>query len=151
MPSGRSLQDRFFEKVMPEPMSGCWLWTAQCNNAGYGCFHMDKKHRLAHRVSFEMHKGKIPQGLVLDHLCRVRSCVNPAHLEPVTHKVNINRGVAGKVHRELAALITHCPRGHPYSGDNLYVRPTGNGNRSCRTCHRERMRRVLREQRSATA
>ena len=80
---------------------------------------------LAHRVAYELQVGPIPVGLQLDHLCRVRSCVNPAHLEPVTSAENTRRG--------LRAMKTHCPQGHPYAGENLLIRPTGQ--RRCRTCH----------------
>ena len=130
--------ERFYKKVQMEPNSGCWLWEASCGRNGYGCFQVGKKNRKAHRVSYELHIGPIPDGLQLDHLCRNRCCVNPDHLEPVTNRENCLRGETGKYQRDK----THCPHGHPYSGSNLMMRP--NGKRRCRACvnkdARERMR-----------
>ncbi|MGI9502698.1 MAG: HNH endonuclease [Geminicoccaceae bacterium] len=97
----------------------------------------------AHRVSYEALVSAIPEGLELDHLCRVRCCVNPIHLEPVTTRTNNLRGNGIAA---MNALKTHCPRGHPYSGEHLYV--CSRGHRHCRTCGRERalhrMRRLRR-------
>ena len=90
---------------------------------------------MAHRVSYEMAKGKIPDGLQLDHLCRMTLCVNPSHLEPVTPKENIRRGETAEVARLTQLSKTHCPQGHPYSGENLYLKP--NGRRECRQCVRD--------------
>ena len=70
-------EELFWTKVEPEPNSGCWLWTGYTNRDGYGCFRRDL---LAHRFAYELYRGAIPAGLTLDHTCRVRSCVNPAHL-----------------------------------------------------------------------
>lgn len=117
---------RFASKVSVQP-NGCWLWQAHINKGGYGDFMHPDTQRMcrAHRYSYEVAMGPIPDGLVIDHLCRVRHCVNPAHLEPVTSEENIRRG---------AAAILACPAGHSYSGDNLYVNPKGD--RLCRECHR---------------
>jgi hypothetical protein len=84
--------DRFIQKYVPEPNTGCWLWTGYVDRHGYGQFK-GAKQGSAHRWSYEYHAGPIPEGLQLDHLCRVRSCVNPAHLEPVTCRVNVSRGL----------------------------------------------------------
>ncbi|MEE8234211.1 MAG: HNH endonuclease signature motif containing protein [Gammaproteobacteria bacterium] len=99
---------------------------------------------MAHRVSYEMENGLVPKGLELDHLCRVRNCVNPQHVEPVTHKENCQRGEVGINHRRK----THCNRGHPYSGDNLYIVPK-NGKRGCKTCSRENLRKWRAKQKNS--
>ncbi len=128
----KSLQERFESKIMPEPNSGCWLWLGSLTHNGYGSIWANGRLKRAPRVSYELHVGIIPHGLEIDHLCRVRCCVNPDHLEAVTRKENARRGYYGQK--------THCPQGHPYSGDNLYVRPNGKG-RDCRKCKALRMNR----------
>lgn len=129
-----NIQERLLDKYSPEPNSGCWPWTAALNNMGYGVinFMVEGKPRLflAHRLLYTLHKGRIPKGLELDHLCRVSSCVNPQHLEAVTHRENIRRGH----HNSFNLNKTHCLRGHPFSAENIY--PVAGG-RSCRTCRKE--------------
>lgn len=93
-----------------------------------------------------MFVGPIPDGLVIDHLCRNPQCVNPMHLEPVTPEENTRRGIGGWNTRAK----THCPQGHPYSGANLYINPTS-GARVCRTCNNEKARRYKLRQRAAVA
>jgi len=122
---------RFIVKTLPTGVGGCWLWTACKNRDGYGIFQMAGRPQKAHRVSYEMHVGPIPEGLQLDHLCRNRGCVNPDHLEPVTTQENTRRGNVGKNHADK----THCPQGHKYAGDNLYIDPRGK--RQCKTCRRQ--------------
>ena len=129
----------FFDKIVVDPETGCWNWTAYRNRNGYGYFRIDGKTHRAHRVAYELLKGEIPEGLELDHTCKNRACVRPDHLEAVTHKENVLRGESFYAKN---AAKTHCPQGHPLSGDNLYVRP--NGKRECRTCHREHARRRYR-------
>jgi hypothetical protein len=90
---------------------------------------------MAHRFSYEAYVGPIGAGLHIDHLCRVRSCVNPKHLEPVTQRVNTLRG-EGRAALQLR--VTHCPRGHEYTPDNIYL---WRGHRACRTCVLARGRR----------
>jgi hypothetical protein len=126
-----SLND-LLAKAIPEPNSGCFLWGSCINAAGYGLVKLKGRSRLAHRAIYEMTCGPVPAGLDLDHLCRVRSCVNPAHLEPVTRQVNASRGIAGKVAAAKQLAKTHCPQGHPYDGGNLYLGP--DGRRGCRAC-----------------
>lgn len=140
------LVERFWAKVdktgAPHPDLGspCWLWTAYIAPNGYGHFTIDGRKVLAHRVVYELEIGEIQPGLHIDHLCRVRHCVNPAHLEAVTPKENVNRGVMPLINLSK----THCPQGHPYTSDNLVAR---RGSRDCKTCHRERARsrRAIRE------
>ncbi len=195
---------RFWKKVAVEGGSGCWLWTAAKYSNGYGAFYPSGKPRrsaLAHRYAYRHLIGEVPDGLDLDHLCRVRNCVNPAHLEPVTRSENLlrkpkrqtvipaecknhhamtsantylppggswackecrrNQKKAARLnaspeqraalrardaelHRDRRTrergglparpngMRTHCPQGHPLSGDNLYAPPSGS--RKCRTC-----------------
>jgi hypothetical protein len=127
--------DRFEAKFSPEPNSGCWLWFGAVSN-GYGYFSIDSKRDLAHRVAYRLYNGSIPDGLELDHLCRMRCCVNPDHLEPVTRGENIRRGLTGETARQRQLMKTHCPQGHPFSGENLYISPSGG--RACRICFREK-------------
>jgi hypothetical protein len=139
--------DRLMDKVQPVPWSGCWLWTAAVNRNGYGVFGLKRRIRLAHCASYEMHRGQIPEGLELDHLCRVPCCVNPDHLEAVTHRVNILRGNTRSYIR-----VTHCPRGHPYDEVNAYRFFVGDGRelaRNCRVCCREAARRYRLRQKEA--
>jgi hypothetical protein len=107
-----------------EPNSGCWLWTGYIDPQGYGRLGNDG---LAHRLMYELVRGPIPAGLTLDHLCRVRSCINPNHLEPVTDGVNILRGTSFSA---INARKTACPYGHAYREAKT------NGRRVCRECNR---------------
>lgn len=115
--------------------NGCCLWTGPVDTHGYG------RHGkpVAHRVIYELIVGPIPDGLELDHLCRVPRCVNPHHLEPVTHAENVRRGMAGSVNGARLRAKTHCKRGHQFTSENTYVYP--NGERECRTCARMRKNR----------
>jgi hypothetical protein len=117
---------------------GCIEWTAYCGDNGYGRFYLDGKGALAHRWSYEHHVGPIPDGLVIDHLCRNHACVNPEHLEPVTAQENYRRGVAREATREHFAAITHCKRGHEF--DEANTRLDSKGNRACLSCKRAKAR-----------
>ncbi len=130
----KTLEDQVFSRVSPEPNSGCWLWTGSLNDDGYGQMSLNAKMRKSHDVVYRMMKGPVPEGLELDHKCRVRCCVNPDHLEPVTHKENCERGIL----RERNLGRTHCKRGHPFDGDNL--RHDNKGTRICAECSRMRCR-----------
>ena len=113
---------------------GCWHWTACIKFDGYGRVRWDGHQPVAHRVVYMLLVGPIGEGLHLDHLCRVRHCVNPEHLEPVTPLENVRRSSAADYWRSK----THCPRNHPYDEANTYV--TKRGARTCRACARDKMR-----------
>jgi hypothetical protein len=117
---------RFWPKV--QPTGFCWDWAASKNEKGYGMFWLNSKHSKAHRVAYELLVGPIPDGMELDHLCRNRACVNPDHLEPVTHAENMARSRAAR---------KHCPHGHEYTEENSWFDKTGE-KRMCRTCMKER-------------
>jgi hypothetical protein len=128
------LPHHVFEKMMPVD-DGCWLWTAAISAGGYGRSWDGKKSIYAHRQVYEAIVGPIAPGLQIDHLCRVRSCVNPSHLEPTTQRINILRGVSPVANN---ARKIYCIRGHLLSGDNLVKR--SRSGRNCLTCHRDRER-----------
>lgn len=119
-------ESRFWPKVCKT--STCWQWTAARTPAGYGVLKVDGETAYAHRLAYGLEHGGVPPGLDLDHLCRNPGCVNPAHLEAVTHRENMLRGT-GMAARN--AKKTHCPKGHPYVAGNLYM---DGGSRRCRTC-----------------
>lgn len=121
---------RFWAKVADPDAKGCWLWQGSTSD-GYGLFAVGGKTNLAHRYSYAHLIGPIPEGLTLDHLCRVRACVNPAHLEPVTRGENVLRGT-GCVAQN--ARKTHCLNGHPLDGENLLRHEIKRGHRRCRIC-----------------
>lgn len=113
--------------------SGCWEWR-RFRRDGYGLFSPNRGRSVnAHRAVYEINVGPVPDGLVLDHLCRNRACCNPAHLDPVTQQINILRG-EGLAADE--ARRTHCPSGHPYDEENTYVIPSRPNARYCRECAR---------------
>lgn len=113
--------------------SGCWEWQGTKTPDGYGLVGLERTrvNLLTHRVVYEALVAPIPDGLVIDHLCRNRGCVNPDHMETVTAAENTRRG------RNAQREKTHCAKGHPYWGENLHVLP--NGKRQCRTCNRTNM------------
>lgn len=134
--------ERFWAQVAKT--ATCWIWTGHRNPGGYGITCFERKNQGAHRIAYQLRVGEIPDGLVLDHLCRNPSCVRPDHLEAVTYRTNTLRGV-GPAARNAAA--THCHRGHPFDGENTRITPSGT--RSCRTCARERTRARRQKQREA--
>lgn len=134
-PKARPVVERFAEKIAPGE-NGCIEWQAGTNGVGYGVFHPNttttNKKAYAHRWAYEQRFGPIPEGLHLDHLCRNTICVNPDHLEPVTVRENLLRGVGATAKN---ARKTECQNGHPLSGSNLRVNPT-TGYRGCKKCIR---------------
>lgn len=129
----KSLQDRLFTHVSPEPNSGCWLWTGYLGTHGYGTAHDGIRTTQAHRATYRAWRGDIPPRTPLDHLCRVPACVNPDHLEVVSHRTNFLRGMSPPA---VAIRDGRCRFGHPYTEENTYYR--ANGNRQCRICTRRR-------------
>jgi hypothetical protein len=129
MPGAMPRKRSYEECISPEPNTGCWLWTGSHDRNGYGQFNKT----TAHRWVFEKLRGPLPPGDELDHLCRVRSCVNPDHLEPVSRRENVLRGTSNAV---MHAAKTHCVNGHPFDETNTYMRPRRSGatSRSCRAC-----------------
>jgi hypothetical protein len=135
---------RFMDKVNVNPETGCWEWTASTSSGGYGMFALSRTQFMAHRVSYELHIGLIPEGLTLDHTCHDpkvchpedhnacphRRCVNPEHLEPITMKENARRG---RTFQAENLAKTECPSGHPYDEENT---KWYQGRRYCRACHK---------------
>lgn len=122
-----SILERFEKKVQHIPESGCWIWSGYLCNKGYGIFWFDGGAKKAHRISYELYVGQIPAGMVVDHVCRERSCVNPEHLRPVTSRENTHAdGSIAPAKRN--SQKTTCPKcGGPYSTDSR-------GGRICRPC-----------------
>ncbi len=128
----------YYAKVDIGDDDDCWPWTACRNHDGYGHFWVRGKIKNAHRVGYELANGRIPGGLVIDHLCRNRCCQNPRHMEAVTQITNVMRG---RSFAPVHAAKTECPAGHPYSGSNLRLekRPNGRVARRCRLCAADSM------------
>ena len=141
----RPTADRFWEKVnkngpvpaMRPELGPCWEWTAEKVHNGYGRFSPKRpaKKIKAHTWAYTALMGPVPEGMELDHLCRNRLCLNPAHLEPVTHRENLMRGDSAAAR---CARKTHCPKGHAYDAENTQI--SRRGDRSCRTCRAEQSR-----------
>jgi hypothetical protein len=135
------MEERFWAAIDKRGPNGCWIWMRARTTAGYGNINLPGKEGRAiytHRYAYELLVGPIPEGLVIDHLCRNRVCCNPEHLEPVENRENILRG--DRVAMAWRGRLTHCKRGHPFDAENTNITPAGR--RECRTCQREKMRRI---------
>lgn len=135
-----SLRERLLSKAVINWGTGCWEWTAYTDPNGYGRIKVGGRNgqmAKAYRVSYELAYGPIPEGLTIDHLCRVRHCINPAHLEAVTVRENLLRGVGTPA---VNARKTHCIRKHEFTPENTIRTVDGRGRigRQCRACQRER-------------
>ena len=126
--------DSFLKRVNIHP-DGCWEWTGATDTSGYGRYRYGGRHEPTHRLLWKLTVADVAGDLELDHLCRNRVCCNPDHLEPVSRRENTLRGEGPTA---VLARKTHCKRGHPLSGANLYTYP--NGKRLCRECERMRKR-----------
>jgi HNH endonuclease len=111
-------------------LNKCWIWTGATNDDGYGVVGIEGKIKYVHRVSFEAIVGPVPEELELDHLCKIRVCYNPNHLEPVTHLENVRRGESFNRNKIV------CKNGHEFTIENTVNRVTGG--RYCRQCNRDR-------------
>lgn len=120
---------RFLKKVLRNRFMECWEYIGFVDKNGYGQFWSNGKTVMAHRFSYELYIGKIPEGLTVDHLCKNTSCVNPAHMELVTLSENSLRNTTSQNNLKK----THCLRGHPFSKENTYIHKTTK-ERVCRKC-----------------
>lgn len=142
----RTDEQRFFDFV--ERTETCWLWRGYLNAPGYGQMKVGDRAMYAHRWAYEHFVGPIPEGLEIDHLCRVPACCNPAHLEAVTRRVNVLRSTSFSA---IHAAKTHCPANHPYDAENTrFARtPRGGLTRRCRICTRAKNKRSDAKRRAA--
>lgn len=128
--------DAFAKHTDKNSGGSCWVWTGAKFVSGYGMMVVNYKYLRAHRWAYEYFVGPIPNGLELDHLCRNKLCVNPDHLEAVTHKVNMERSVHPMGPRPKP--VSSCKRGHEFNAENTDYRPTSTGgvSRNCRICQK---------------
>lgn len=146
-----TLADRFHARY-DVAANGCWIWRPPIARNGYGVLsgHDGVRPMAAHRVAYELLVGPISEGMEIDHLCRTPVCVNPAHLEPVTHAENMRR-----YHQWRRAAggyqfpFTHCLRGHEYTAENTYIPPSRPRYYQCRQCIRDAARRYKERRKKA--
>ena len=131
---------RFFSKIESVPTTACWLWKGSINKNGYGKFCLAGRSTLAHRASYIIFVSSIPEGLVLDHLCQIKNCVNPDHLEPITQQENIRRAKAGYINLKPLGVIfpprivkPYCAYGHRLNKENIL---RINQRKVCKTCNK---------------
>ena len=133
----RYRRESFLDKCLPVPFCGCWLWLGSGTQNGYGHFYYEGRVQLAHRASFEIFNGEIPDGLLVCHKCDTPACVNPDHLFTGTYSDNARDSI-NKNRKPLpvwvlmARALTHCKRGHEFSVNNTGI--SHRGNRVCRAC-----------------
>ena len=124
MPAAKNPKERFFQKISIQPNS-CWLWMAATDDKGYARLLVHGKNIRAHRWAYQQFVGPIPEDCEIDHRCRNKSCVNPEHLDAVSHEENMRRAdcsISGEHFAIKQKAKTHCPSGHAYSGDNLILK-----------------------------
>ena len=129
----RPIMQRFWSKIIIQE-NGCWMWVGTVNWGGYAMLWNGSKMIKAHRLAYQEIIGSVPKGMELDHLCRNHWCVNPFHLEAVTHQENMRRGTTGLKTGAKQKAKTHCPKGHLYDSINTYITPLGK--RDCRLCRK---------------
>lgn len=134
MTTYQALVARYASDVYPEPNTGCWIWVGCTSRVGYGMIAVPKESGQpfgtgAHRVFYQALRGIIPRGMVIDHLCKVKACVNPDHMEVVTLAENTRRAQSGSKHPKP----THCKRGHRYTAETTIVHKS-DGRWECKTC-----------------
>jgi hypothetical protein len=134
MPLNLTAQQRIARSIVVDD-NGCWIWQRAINRDGYGRIRVDKRAWLVHRLAYTLSVGAIPNGLDLDHLCRVRACCNPSHVQPVDRKTNVLRGEHPNV---VLHHVGQCKHGHVIDTDNAYVRP--DGRLKCAECTRAAVR-----------
>lgn len=139
--------DSVLEFIQPEPNSGCWLWRGPTNVCGYGIFWRYDHPFLVHKLMYQFNGGALNRGEQIDHLCKVRICCNPKHLEAVKHLENLARSSRFLGRRDLSSSgfrLTHCPHGHEYTEDNIirYKCKRGFSHIKCRLCGVERQRKI---------
>lgn len=139
------LPDRFWSRVRVDD-AGCWIWTGAHLASGYGSFRWEGRPQVSHRVAWTVLVGSINPERQMDHLCRVRACCNPTHLEPVTQAENLRRG-EGFSGRNAAK--DSCPAGHAYTPENTYSRPSAPTTRECRICRKVNRARHYAKERAA--
>lgn len=132
----RSVEDRFWEKVDRRLDDECWPWLASLTNSGYGSMMLDDKPEGAHRISYELLRQEIPEGMVIDHLCGNRWCVNPWHMDVVTQSENIRRSKPDRdINPRSRSPKKECRNGHEFTPENTRIDP--DGYQRCKTCERK--------------